>query len=129
MSKYVIVVALMLGLGSYAKAQGGEGPCAKDRETLCAGIEPGDGKLFKCMKDNADKLSAECKAHQEKMKEHRKGMKEACADDVEKFCGETKPGKGRIMKCMKKHKEELSAACKEEMGQAKGMHKKMRQGK
>lgn len=127
MGKILLALTSLLLMGSVASAQG-NGPCAKDRETLCAGIEPGDGRMMKCMMENQDKLSAECKAHHEKMKAHMKDMKESCADDVEKFCGDVKPGRGRVMKCMKKHKEEVSAACKEEMASAKEARKKARKG-
>lgn len=127
MGKFVLVCALFFGFGSLALAAEGDGPCAKDRETFCAGIEPGGGAIAKCMKDNKDKLSPECKAHYEKMKEHHKEMKEACHDDMEKFCADVKAGKGRMMKCMKEHKAELSAACQDEMAKMK-VHKKSRKG-
>ncbi|WP_295905332.1 cysteine rich repeat-containing protein [uncultured Bdellovibrio sp.] len=127
MGRLIVVCALVLGFGSLSMAHE-EGPCAKDRETLCAGVEHGGGAIAKCMKENKDKVSGECKAHMEKMKGHMKEMKEACHDDVEKFCADVKPGKGHMMKCMKEHKEELSASCKEEVASAKEMRKKARKG-
>jgi len=36
-----------------------------------------------------------------------------CAEDVKKFCGDVKPGRGAIAKCMKAHETELSPACRE----------------
>src|SRR2546427_2721432 len=36
-----------------------------------------------------------------------------CAADVKKFCGDVKPGRGAIAKCMKAHEAELSPACRE----------------
>jgi hypothetical protein len=38
-----------------------------------------------------------------------------CAADAKKFCGNEKPGEGRIAKCMKSHEAELSPACQSEM--------------
>jgi hypothetical protein len=42
-----------------------------------------------------------------------------CAGDVAKFCGDVKPGEGRIAKCLKQHKDELSPACKMHLAQVK----------
>jgi len=41
-----------------------------------------------------------------------------CAADAKKFCGDVKPGGGRIAKCMKGHEAELSPACQAEMKKA-----------
>lgn len=123
MTKYAVALMLVLGFGTLAHAQG-DGPCAKDREALCAGVEPGDGKVMKCMKDNEEKLSMECKAHREKMKENMKDIHEACQADAEKLCGDVKKGRGRVMRCLKKNKEQVSEACKSEIAsKKKGMHK------
>jgi hypothetical protein len=35
-----------------------------------------------------------------------------CREDVQKFCKDVKPGGGRIVKCLKQHENDLSAACK-----------------
>jgi hypothetical protein len=102
----------------------GANACAMDRERLCAGIEPGDRRLAKCMREKKDQVSAECKAQQKARKAQFKDVKEACHEDVEKFCGGKKGGRGRIMKCMRKHKDELSAACKAEIEEAKAMHQR-----
>jgi len=41
-----------------------------------------------------------------------------CAADAKKFCGDVKPGGGRIARCMKGHEAELSPACQAEMKKA-----------
>ncbi|MFS4461078.1 cysteine rich repeat-containing protein [Bdellovibrio sp. HCB2-146] len=131
MFKFVSALTMVLAMSSFAFAQGetmsppGDGPCAKDVQALCPGIEPGDGRIAKCMHENKAKLSAECKAQKEKMKAAFKEVKEACHDDVERFCGDVKPGRGRIMKCMKEHQDKLSASCKTEVEEMK----KNRRGK
>jgi Cysteine rich repeat len=48
------------------------------------------------------------------------GSHEACKPDVEKFCSGVEPGGGRIMSCMRKHKDELSQACKDSIHGHKG---------
>jgi hypothetical protein len=37
---------------------------------------------------------------------------DACKADREKFCKDVKPSEGALLRCMKTHKEELSAECK-----------------
>ena len=40
-------------------------------------------------------------------------VKNACTDDIAKFCKNVKPGPGAIMECLEEHESELSDACKE----------------
>jgi hypothetical protein len=51
--------------------------CEADVKTLCAGVERGDRRIAKCLRDNQDKVSAECKTQMQamgsRMKERRGG--------------------------------------------------------
>ena len=40
--------------------------CKNDVKKVCAGIEHGDGRIIKCLKENTEKLSPACKTHVEK---------------------------------------------------------------
>ncbi len=42
-----------------------------------------------------------------------------CSDDAAKLCKGVKPGEGRIVNCLKEHKDQLSPACKEHIAKAK----------
>ncbi|MBX2996478.1 MAG: cysteine rich repeat-containing protein [Bdellovibrionaceae bacterium] len=86
--------------------------CKNDIEKLCKGTKPGKGEVMKCLKEHEAQVSAECKAAGQEMKHDMKAAHEACKADLEKFCGDIKPGKGRKIKCLKKHEAELSAECK-----------------
>lgn len=47
-----------------------------------------------------------------------------CKDDVERLCAGVQPGGGRILQCLKSHKEQMSVGC------AQGLQKmKKRMGK
>jgi len=35
-----------------------------------------------------------------------------CADDIEKYCKEIKPGGGRLLNCLKEHGTNLSVSCR-----------------
>lgn len=122
MTKWILMtVVACFGFAYQAQAEDGmgNGPCAKDMQTLCGTAGTDKGAMMKCMMENKDKLSPECKARHEKMKAAMKEVKDACHEDYEKFCSEVKPGGGRIMKCMKEHEQELNQNCKDEINKAK----------
>ena len=48
--------------------------CGQDIKTLCPGIEPGDGRIAACLKENRRKLSSGCK---DAIKEQRAAKKAA----------------------------------------------------
>ena len=43
----------------------------------------------------------------------RAAVRAACLPDVKALCSGIKPGGGRIMACMKEHKDEVSQGCKD----------------
>ena len=45
-----------------------------------------------------------------------------CAEDAKKFCGDVKPGAGRMYQCMTKHNAELSPPCRARLAEAKARY-------
>ena len=43
-------------------------------------------------------------------------VRAACADDAQKFCATVQPGGGRIVACLKEHKDSLSDKCRQAAG-------------
>ena len=43
----------------------------------------------------------------------------ACKADYDSFCKGTMPGGGRVLACLEKHNDKLSAACKKVVAEAK----------
>lgn len=130
MKSWIIAGLTALALVSVAEAKGkgkgkghkdGEhhGACADDVKKFCKDVEPGKGRIAKCLKEHEAELSEACKnkgqAMKEKMKEAREKMQAACKADLEKHCKDVEPGEGRIGKCLKEHKDDLSDTCKAEM--------------
>jgi hypothetical protein len=101
-------------------------PCKVDADRLCQGIEPGQGRVAKCLKSHEADVSPECKARMSSFKEQASEVKAACKDDVDKFCKDTKPGSGAIAACLKQHEADLSDACRKETGKM-AEHKSMMQ--
>jgi len=46
-------------------------------------------------------------------------LRTACATDVQKLCPGVQPGGGRIVACLKEHKDEVSDVCKQAILKAK----------
>jgi hypothetical protein len=53
--------------------------------------------------------------------------KNACSEDVAKFCKDIKPGQGALMDCLEKHESELSAPCKDFEAKTHGRRGEMRE--
>jgi hypothetical protein len=88
--------------------------CAGDVKSLCAGIQPGDGRVKACIKSHFSDVSAPCQAVLVKAT----AISKACSADVKKVCVDVKPGGGRIEACMKSHLSEVSDPCKDAVTQA-----------
>ena len=46
-------------------------------------------------------------------------VRAACEGDAQKLCPAVQPGGGRIIACLKQHKEEVSDGCKQAIAKAK----------
>src|SRR5271169_1759067 len=88
--------------------------CAADIKTLCAGVQPGEGRITACIKAHVSDLSTPCQAVLAKAAAFGK----VCGADIKKICADVKPGGGRIEACMKSHLAEVSEPCKDAMTQA-----------
>jgi hypothetical protein len=88
--------------------------CGGDVKTLCAGIQPGEGRVKACIKSHFSDVSAPCQAVLIKAA----AVSKACIADVKRMCADVKPGGGRVEACMKAHLPEVSDPCKDAISQA-----------
>ena len=51
------------------------------------------------------------------------GMRGACGADIQKLCAGIQPGGGRLLACIKEHKDQVSAPCKTAIAQAMAARK------
>jgi hypothetical protein len=46
------------------------------------------------------------------LKAARQAMRQACMQDAHTLCGDAQPGGGKIMMCLRSHKDQVSDGCK-----------------
>jgi len=121
-AKYLAVTLAALALGLSAQtgaAAQGTGPCAEDVAKLCSDVRPGGGRIARCLKANKSEITQACKDHLGEAGEKVQEVSSACEDDTFKFCKHVRAGRGRLLRCLKRHQGELSEACNAKVGQAR----------
>jgi hypothetical protein len=111
-----VAFSMILWIRTDVYAQVG-GPCAEDLAKFCKDVQPGGGRIAKCLKEHEKELSATCPQDIAEVQKRWKEANQACHDDVLKFCKEVKPGQRRIARCLKGHQNEISPECQEKLAQ------------
>jgi hypothetical protein len=111
-SGFVVLGALLLS-ASVAVAQQAGRPCAGDIKKLCAGIQPGEGRITACIKSQLTDLSPTCEDRVLTVAVTGK----VCKTDVTNLCAGIVPGTGGIRACIKSHMSAVSDPCKDAMSQ------------
>ena len=117
-----LVLVMWAGVSDAAQAQG-QGPCADDVAKYCKDVQPGGGRIVRCLKQHENDLSPACKQNAAEVKKKGQEVRAACEDDVLRFCNDIKFGGGRIINCLKQHEQELTPDCKAKMQQKKATGK------
>jgi hypothetical protein len=89
--------------------------CGTEIEQHCAGVQPGEGRLRACVKENFAAFSEPCK----QALLSSVAVVRVCKADVQRTCPGVQPGDGRIQACMKDHFAEYSDTCKQAIITAK----------
>jgi hypothetical protein len=113
------VVVLALSVPALREAFGETRPCAEDAARLCKDVKPGGGAIAQCLKEHENELSAACKERMVQMQGKINGFRQACGDDLQKFCKDVQHGRGAVAQCLKEHETELSPSCRERVAQFK----------
>ena len=102
-----LVLLLLLAPAGAIAQQAVRQACAADFAKICAGVEPGDGRLMACVRGHFAELSAPC----QNALIANVTITRVCKADADQKCGGIQPGGGRIQACMKDHFTELSEPC------------------
>jgi len=104
-----LIVILFHGMAAVAQDRNA---CRDDVAKFCAEVQPGGGRLMSCLKAHESELSLECRDSIEEGRSRMRETRDACADDVQRFCREAGRGGGRIMRCLKENEQLLSPKCR-----------------
>ncbi len=98
-------------------------PCSEDIAKFCPDVKAGEPAFLDCLERHESQLSDACKAYEAKLERPRTESREmvrqqmrirqACRDDVAKFCKNLKPGGDGIAACLDAHENELSQPCRD----------------
>lgn len=113
----LVFVGALSSLSGLAGAQ--DSACTADMQKFCANIEPGAGRVSKCLGEHSQELSAGCRDQIKKATTASERFQQVCGEDSKKHCSSVSPGGGRVIQCLGKNAESLSAACKDALAALK----------
>lgn len=134
MYRFVVAVLLCLGFATpghsqtigYAEATDMlASACGKDIETLCKGVNLGNGRIKACMQRNNARVSRTCRetaakafALIEKRAAARVAVLKLCDADAQRLCGGVQRGDGQILECMLLAQKAVTPRCNQAISDA-----------
>ncbi|KAG1656262.1 hypothetical protein FOA52_011910 [Chlamydomonas sp. UWO 241] len=81
--------------------------CRDDVDKLCATVEPGEGRVHKCLRDNRKKLSETCRKEELRLEEIEAnnvelsvGVLKSCKSERRMYCKAVSTGSARVFRCL-----------------------------
>ncbi len=109
-----ILAAFFLSPLAFGQTVPQYGPCHEDVLNLCPDVQPGQGRILRCLNAHEANLTPACKARRAEIKEKIADFREACKDDIQKYCPRSRQnGEGNRRQCLNAHKSQLKPACRE----------------
>jgi len=96
-----------LGLPMFAIADDIRQACQSDAQQFCTGVQPGDWRLLRCLRQNKDQLSPPCQAALHTASEQMR----ACRSDAKQLCAGVTLGGSAMFQCLQEHQSNLSPEC------------------
>ena len=91
------------------------GSCKRDAKDHCSKVQPGEGRVAACLKENEHQLSAQCQDAFNTWRLMKSEFTSACWGDIGKLCQMVPQGGGAVWACLKNQKDQLSGQCRDAM--------------
>ena len=111
--KTATALGLLLAALSAAAPARAEDACADDAARICAGIPPGEGRIYYCLRSNWNRLSEACQKTLDWAQQRAKDVGLDCQADAFSWCQGVPPGQGRLFACLVSHRDQLSSRCQD----------------
>jgi hypothetical protein len=111
------VAAASLGAPSAAFAD--DGACADDRSSFCSGVDPGETRVYSCLKSHWGELKQACRDELDRVASATELFNLQCQPEIFQYCRGVPSGKGQTLACLKSNAAKLSATCKAAVDGAK----------
>lgn len=115
----LIVITFLTLLVWESAYSAGQDACSEDVAKFCKDVRPGGGRIAACLTAHENELSPSCKASIGGARAKAKDWQQACAADAEKYCRDTKAGRGRILRCLGANEKDLEPRCREMLQEAR----------
>lgn len=99
---------LFWAAGAHAYTPG----CYKEVQKICAGVEPGEGRLTDCVTRNQSQFSVTCRPEVHAVIEQRGRFTTQCKTHAAALCPGVKAGTGRLYACLRFQEDQLGATCR-----------------
>ncbi len=100
--------------------------CAKEFDTYCKDVTPGESRLLACLYAYQDKLSPGCEyslydaaAQLEHALTVLTYVANECRDDLKAYCSAVPAGQGRLLTCLDRQQAKLTKRCDQALKDAK----------
>jgi hypothetical protein len=113
-------VTVCLGVwGSAPQGQAQEMPCTEEIRTYCADVQPGQGRILRCLKQHESQLAPACVNRVAQLETTFSGTLAACREDWVAVCyhPHAGAGKGEVVGCLTASEAKLSKGCKDALRQ------------
>ena len=94
--------------------------CKAEINSFCKDVTPGEARVLACLYAYEDKLSNRCEyalydaaTQLQRAVEALSYAANECRDDLRTYCSDIKPGGGRLVDCLDKNQDKISARCKQ----------------